>query len=172
MLITLPPIVTDRLDRLDQLRKPLIVRAITLILCFCLFLIGLHVSSLVASRQGQLADTSTGTANMARALASHAERSIKTGEAILGELVERAEFEQLGSVDTARLHTRMQDLVASTPEIQELFVYAADGTRLVTSCRRCCPAVTPTANFSATTSSTPAGNCTSANRSEAARAAS
>lgn len=133
MLITSPPIVTAPLARLDQLRKPLIVRAITLILCFCLFLIALHVSSLVASRQGQLADTSTGTANMARALASHAERSIKMGEAILGELVERAEFEQLGSEDMARLHTRMQDLAASTPEIQELFVYAADGTRLVTS---------------------------------------
>jgi diguanylate cyclase (GGDEF)-like protein len=133
MLITTPSTGGDHLDHLDQLRKPLIVRAITLILCFCLFLIALHVSSLVASRQGQLGDTATGTANMARALASHAERSIKMGEAILGELVERTEYGQLDSEETARLQARMRHLAASTPEIQEVFVYAADGTRVVTS---------------------------------------
>jgi diguanylate cyclase (GGDEF)-like protein len=130
MLITTPP---TRIEHLDQLRKPLIVRAIALIVFFCLLLIALHVSSLVVSRQGQLDDTATGTANMARALASHAERSIKMGGAILGELVERIEYQQLDSTEMARLHVRMRDLAASTPEIQELFVYGADGRRVVTS---------------------------------------
>jgi diguanylate cyclase (GGDEF)-like protein len=121
------------IDRLDQLRKPLVLRAIALVLCFCVLLLAFHVSSQVASYQGQLDDSATSTANMARALASHAERSIKIADAILGEMVERAEYEQLDNKETGRVHARLQAIVAATPEIQELFIYASDGTRVATS---------------------------------------
>jgi len=126
---TTPPVFRH----LDQIRKPLVVRAIGLVLGFCILLLALHLSSQLTSRQGQLDDTATSTANMARALASHAERSIKMGETILGEMVERAEYEQFDESETARLHARLQAVAAATPEIQELFIYAADGRRLVTS---------------------------------------
>lgn len=121
------------LDRLDKMRQPLVWRTVALICGFCILLAGLSVSSLVALREGELSDTAQSTANMARALASHAERSLKLGDAILAEMVERVEHDARDVSALERQHARLQDIVASTHEIQEAFVYGADGTRLVTS---------------------------------------
>jgi diguanylate cyclase (GGDEF)-like protein len=121
------------IDLLDQIRKPVIPRAIALIVCFCVLLLLIHVASMLSSRRGQLDDTATSTANMARALASQAERSIKMAESILNEMVERAEYGPLDDKDTTRLHARLESIVAATPEIQELFIYDRAGQRLVTS---------------------------------------
>jgi diguanylate cyclase (GGDEF)-like protein len=125
--------VSPTIDRLDLLKRPVILRAIALILSFCLLLLGVHVTSIVAAHRGQLQDTATNTANMARVLASHAERTIKMGEAVLGEMVERAEYERFDSKETARLHARLQAVADTTPEIQELFIYDREGRRIVTS---------------------------------------
>jgi diguanylate cyclase (GGDEF)-like protein len=125
--------VSPTIDRLELLKRPVILRAIALILSFCLLLLGVHVTSIVAAHRGQLQDTATNTANMARVLASHAERTIKMGEAVLGEMVERAEYERLDSEETVRLHARLQAVADSTPEIQELFIYDREGRRIVTS---------------------------------------
>lgn len=129
----MPPTPASVLEHLDRQRKPVVLRSALAIACFCLFVIGVHVWSLWASRLAELESTATTTANMARALASHAERSIKIADGILGELVERAEHGELAPQDGARLHARMRHIAASSPEIQELFVYGADGRRLATS---------------------------------------
>jgi diguanylate cyclase (GGDEF)-like protein len=100
---------------------------------FCALLAGLNISSLIELHEGELSDTAQSTANMARALASHAERSIKVGDGILSEMVERAEHDAHDDAAVGRQHARLKDIVASTPEIQETFIYDADGTRLVTS---------------------------------------
>ncbi|WP_332876466.1 sensor domain-containing diguanylate cyclase [Massilia sp. S19_KUP03_FR1] len=121
------------IDQLDQLRRPMIKRTIILIGCFCFVLVGLNVWGLVATYRGQLQDTAIRTGNMARALASHAERSLKVGDAILGEMVERAERVQAVPEARAHLQGRLRNIAAATPEIQELFLYAPDGARLVTS---------------------------------------
>jgi len=127
----IPPL--SSLDRLDQLRQPLVRRTVALIVCFCLVLIGLDISSLKASRSGQLDDTGQSTANMARALASHAERSMKIGDLVLGEMVERAEHDARDGASLARLHARLGEIVATSPEISQAFVYTTDGLRLATS---------------------------------------
>jgi diguanylate cyclase (GGDEF)-like protein len=124
---------SSTIERLDLLKRPVILRAIALIICFCLLLLGVHITSIVGAHRGQLHDTATNTANMARVLASHAERTIKMGEAVLGEMVERAEYESLDSQETVRLHARLQAVADTTPEIQELFIYDRDGKRIVTS---------------------------------------
>jgi diguanylate cyclase (GGDEF)-like protein len=100
---------------------------------FCLLLIGLHAWSLWASRQHQLAQSAINTANMARALASQAERSIKVGDAALAEVVERVEHDGLDGAAGERMHKRLQAFVANSPELQEAFVYGADGARLASS---------------------------------------
>lgn len=133
------PIKPSSIDLLDEIRKPVIPRAIALIVAFCLLLVVVHVTSMLSARQGELSDTETSTANMARALASHAERSIKMAESILDEMVERAEFAEPDNKETVRLHARLAAIVAATPEIQELFIYDADGNRLVTSLPRTLP---------------------------------
>jgi predicted negative regulator of RcsB-dependent stress response len=81
------------LHRLTQIRRPLIARSIALLTAFCVMLVGIHGWSLWAAHQGQLAETTASTANMARALAAQAETSFKIADAILGETVERVEHD-------------------------------------------------------------------------------
>jgi len=127
----------SHIDRLDQMCKPMVKRTITLIGGISLLLVCLHLWSLFAARQAEIDGTATSTANMARALASHAERTIELGDAVLDEMVERTENGELaGSVhgtSTAHLHARLTHIATVTPQIQELFIYGADGERLATS---------------------------------------
>jgi diguanylate cyclase (GGDEF)-like protein len=125
-----------RLQRLDQMRKPLVTRSIVLLVGFCLFLVGLHGWSLWAARQHQIEQTGVNTANMARALASQAESSIKLGDAALAEIVERYQHDGLDGAAGERMNARLRNIVDHTPELQEAFVYGADGARLASSLPR------------------------------------
>lgn len=129
----MPDFAQPAIDRLDRLCKPLVVRSIILIVTVCLVLVALHVWSLLAARQAEIDNTGTSTANMARALASHAERSLALGEAILDEMVARAESGQAGGPADAELHARLGHIASVTPQIQELFIYGPQGERLATS---------------------------------------
>jgi hypothetical protein len=122
-----------RLQRLDQMRQPLVTRAILLLAGFCLLLVSLHGWSLWTARQHQLEQTGVNTANMARALASQAESSIKLGDAALSEIVERYQHDGLDGAAGERMNTRLRNIVTHTPELQEAFVYGADGSRLASS---------------------------------------
>ncbi|QJE01840.1 diguanylate cyclase [Massilia forsythiae] len=124
---------SSAIDHLDRQRKPLVMRSAALIAGFCLLLLGLHFWSLMVSRQEQLDETATSTANMARALASQAERSLKVGDLILGEMVERIEQGKPEADAEQHLHARLAAIVKAAPEIQELFLYGADGLRIATS---------------------------------------
>ena len=128
----MPDFAQHAIDHLEQLRKPLVKRSLVLIVSVCLLLVGLHVWSLLASRLAEIVNTGTSTANMARALASHAERTIDLGDAILDEMVTRAESGETGTPGAA-LHARLVHIASVTPQIQELFVYGDDGKRLATS---------------------------------------
>jgi len=124
---------TSSLQRLDDQRKPMVTRAVFLLACFCLVLLGLHAWSLWNGRQGDLRDSATSTANMARALASHAERSLNVTDSVLAEMVERVEHDGPDHLDSERMHTRLAHITGHRLEIQELFVYDADGMRRATS---------------------------------------
>jgi diguanylate cyclase (GGDEF)-like protein len=132
-----------RLQSLDEQRKPMVMRSIFLLACFCLMLVGLHAWSLWISRQGELAVSATSTTNMARALASHAERSLNIADSVLTELVERVDQDGKDHFDIERMHARMARITSNSLEIQELFVYGADGMRLATSL----PTVLPGSNM-------------------------
>ena len=133
-LMSLNNVHTDRrLQRLDQMRKPLVTRSIALLVGFCLFLVALHGWSLWTARRQQLEQTGVNTANMARALASQAESSIKLGDAALAEIVERYQHDGLEGNAGDRLNARLRQIIDHTPELQEAFVYGADGARLATS---------------------------------------
>ena len=130
---TSPDPNASRLQHLDAQRTPMALRSIILMTCFCLLLVGLHGWSLWTSRQGELQENAISTANMARALASHAERSLNVADAVLAELVERAQEDGLDRLDGERMHERMAAIARRSVEIQELFVYGADGRRLASS---------------------------------------
>jgi len=107
------------IDRLDRLRKPLVVRSVVLIVSVCLLLVGLHAWSLLAARQAEIDNTGASTANMARALASHAERTIDLGDAILDEMTARAGPARRVAAEDAGLHARLAHIGSVTPQIQE-----------------------------------------------------
>lgn len=127
----------SHIDRLDQLCRPMVKRTILLIGGISLLLIALHLWSLFAARQAEIDGTGVSTANMARALASHAERTVELGDAVLDEMVERAENGESAGPPASgaahHLHARLTHIAAVTPQIQELFIYAANGDRLATS---------------------------------------
>lgn len=111
----------------------MVLRLIILLGCFCLMLVGLHAWTLWMSRQDELSDSATSTANMARALTSHAERSFKIADSVLAEIVERVDQDGFVRLDGNRMHARMERITNNSAEIQELFVYDAGGMRLATS---------------------------------------
>ena len=124
---------TLQLQRLDKQQKPMVMRAVSLLACFCLMLVGLHAWSLWNAREAELDSSAVSTANMARALASHAERSLNIADSVLAQMVAQIEQYDLGRLDSERMHAHMAGITRDRPEIQELFVYGADGVRLATS---------------------------------------
>lgn len=127
------PAQHSAIERLARLRKPLVTRAIALIVTVCFLLVAFHAWSLLASREAEIASTGTSTANMARALASHAERTIALGDAILDEMVTRARGGEARKAVDAPLHARLHHIASVTPQIQELFIYDENGDRVASS---------------------------------------
>ncbi len=125
--------IQPRLSALKQQRRPLVALAVGLLACFCLLVVGVQVWSVLHARDVALRDSVSDTGNMARALASHAQASIKLGDAALSELVERIERDGLSGPAAARLRARMMTLTHDVDELHGLFVYAADGAWLVSS---------------------------------------
>ena len=122
-----------RLSELKQQRRPLLALAIALLTCFCLIVIGVQVWSVLHAREIALRNSEVATANMARALASHAATSIKLGDAVLSEIVGRIERDGLGARQGESLRARMVEVQRSVDELHGLFVYAPDGKWLLSS---------------------------------------
>jgi diguanylate cyclase (GGDEF)-like protein len=126
----MPQSSTQHLKHLNQIRRPVVGRSIALLTAFCLLLVGVLGWSLWTAHQDQLDETAATTANMALALATQAETSFKLADAILAETVERVERDGVEGGAGTRLHERLVRIVASTAEVQGVFVYDADGSWL------------------------------------------
>ena len=116
--------------------RPLARLAVALVSCFCLLLACLQGWSAWRAYRAELEDGRVETANMARALASHAQTSIKLGDAVLAEMVERVEHDGMGDAATARLTGRLRDITREVGELHGLFVYGPDGRWLTSSLPR------------------------------------
>jgi diguanylate cyclase (GGDEF)-like protein len=117
-------------------RRPLVALVVGLLMLFCLLLAGLQGWSAWHAYQAQLEDSRVVTANMARALASHAETSIRLGDAVLSEMVERVEHDGLSDAATEHLTKRLQDITRNAGELHGLFVYGPDGKWITSSLPR------------------------------------
>jgi diguanylate cyclase (GGDEF)-like protein len=121
---------------LDGARRPLVALAVGLLSCFCLLLAGLEAWSAWHAYRAELENSRVATANMARALASHAETSIKLGDTVLAEMVERIEHDGLGDGATVRLTRRLREVADNVGEVHGVFVYGPDGKWLTSSLPR------------------------------------
>jgi diguanylate cyclase (GGDEF)-like protein len=130
------PDTQPRISELKQQRRPVVALTIALLTCFCLLMIGVQVWSVLHARDAALRDAGVATANMARALASHAQTSIKLGDAVLAEIGERMQRKEQNADELERLRRRMMELTRDVNELHGLFVYAADGRWVVSSLPR------------------------------------
>ena len=122
-----------RLSVLSRQRRPVLALAVALLSCFFLLLAGVQAWSIWNARAVEIESSRIATSNMARALASHAETSIKLADAALAEMVERVERDGLGEPELAHLRARLMDTTRRIGELHGLFVYAPDGRWLVSS---------------------------------------
>ncbi|MBP0590860.1 response regulator [Paraburkholderia sp. LEh10] len=103
------------------------------IVIVCALLIGSDVLRSVESRQDQMEEMSVATANLARAMAQHADDTIKQADTTLVDIVERVEHDGTGPAALDRLHQLFVQRVAGLPQLNGLFLYDRDGNWLANS---------------------------------------
>ncbi|WP_051971286.1 GGDEF domain-containing protein [Massilia sp. 9096] len=121
-----------KLTRLDRQRRPVVLRLVVFMVCFCLLIVGLQSWNLWQSRQAELDETAVSTTNMARALAAQAESAFKVGDAVLDEIVERVEHDGSTGAAGERIHYRMADIVRTTPGVHGVLVFGSKGDWRIT----------------------------------------
>lgn len=99
----------------------------------CLSLIAVDVWRSLIAREARVQEIQRLTSNVGRAMAQHADDTIKAADTSLADLVERIETDGLGAPALARLHRQMQAQVANLPQLAGLFVYDQRGQWLVNS---------------------------------------
>jgi len=111
----------------------MIAAAVTFVVLVCLSLTAEFIWSRCNAHHVQLREKQVATSNMARALAQHAENTVKVADTVLLGVVERLETDGTGAASLARLHKLLRARVAGLPLLHGLFVFDGDGRQLVTS---------------------------------------
>jgi diguanylate cyclase (GGDEF)-like protein len=120
-------------SQLDDRKRSLTVAAVSFVVLVCLSLTAEFVWSRWSARHEQLREKQTATSNMARALAQHAESTVKVADTVLRGVVERLETDGTSAASLARLHKFLRARAAELPLLHGLFVFDADGRQLVNS---------------------------------------
>ena len=108
------------------------LKAILFVALVCLSLLGTGVWAIWKSHATDLQDAATVTTNMARALAQHADDTLRAADTILVGLVERLETEDMASASLPRIKKMLQLSVAELPSLHGMFVYDEAGRAIVT----------------------------------------
>jgi diguanylate cyclase (GGDEF)-like protein len=99
----------------------------------CVALISLDGWRTWEDRKIQLRESEVSTSNMARALAQHADDTIKQADTLLIGLVERLRVDGSRPEAMERMHQLLMRRVGELPQLQGIFVFDKDGHWLVTS---------------------------------------
>jgi diguanylate cyclase len=85
------------------------------------------------SYRQDFADARVNTANLALAVAQHAQDVVKQADQILYAMVERVEWDGDSPEQLARIHRMLNQQVAAMPQLHGLFIYGANGQWLASS---------------------------------------
>ncbi|WP_019142824.1 GGDEF domain-containing protein [Noviherbaspirillum massiliense] len=118
---------------LDGKKRPILARAVAFVILVCVSLVAVEAWTSWRARDNWLRETASITSNMARALAQHADDTIRTADTILVGLVDRLEVEGMDAASLGRLHSFLRLQVAQLPQLHGLFVYDESGRWLVNS---------------------------------------
>ena len=110
----------------------MIVKATIFVILVCLSLVLVDGWRTYSARISEMKLAETATTNLARALAQHAEDTIKGADTALIGLIERLEVDGL-SASRERLHALLMMHVAELPQLHGMFVYDANGNWVVNS---------------------------------------
>lgn len=86
-----------------------------------------------AARKSQLQEAEVSTANMARAIAQHADDTIKAADTALLGIVERIEADGISPLAIERIHKLLVRRTAELTQLKGLFVYDENGRWVVNS---------------------------------------
>lgn len=107
--------------------------AFVAIVCGCLILIDGWSSW--SARSVQLKEMGAATSNLARAMAQHADHTIKEADTALIGIVERTENDGIGPVAIERLQRFLEIQVTELPQLNGLFIYDENGGWIANSKR-------------------------------------
>jgi PAS domain S-box-containing protein len=125
----LPPLSSPPQSR----NRSIIARAVAFVVLVCISLIAVEGWSRWNARAVQLREKRIATSNMARALAQHAENSIKAADTVLIGIVERLEAADTDAAAVDRMKKLLVLHVAELPLLHGLFVFGEDGRQIVKS---------------------------------------
>jgi diguanylate cyclase (GGDEF)-like protein len=131
LLNDLPP----QPSQLDIKKRPIMVPAVAFVVLVCTSLIAEVGWSRWNARALQLSEKRIATSNMTRALAQHAETTVKAADTVLVGMVERMQADGRGAAYLERLQQLMMLRVAELPLLHGLFVVDEDGRQLANSQR-------------------------------------
>ena len=109
------------------------VKAILFVLIVCLSMVGMGAWSIWKSHKTDLHVATTATSNMTRALAQHADDTIRAADSILLDLVERLETDAMTDATLPRMKKLLQLSVSGLPSLNGIFVYDQEGNWIVNS---------------------------------------
>ncbi|MFZ6658109.1 sensor domain-containing diguanylate cyclase [Undibacterium sp. TJN19] len=107
--------------------------AVGFVVLVCLSLIFIDGWRSWAARKNQLREMEISTSNMARAIAQHADDTIKSADTALIGLTERIQADGIAPAALVRLHNLLVRRVAELPQLNGLFIYDENGRWLVNS---------------------------------------
>jgi diguanylate cyclase (GGDEF)-like protein len=116
-------------SQLDARQRPITAAAVAFVVLVCLSLTAEFVWSSWNARHAQLREKQTATSNMARALAQHAENTVKVADTVLLGVVERLETDGTGVAALARLRRLLG--ATELPMLYGVFMFDADGRQLL-----------------------------------------
>ncbi|MEM5345986.1 response regulator [Paraburkholderia azotifigens] len=114
-------------------RVSLPIRVTLFIVIVCALLIGSDVWRSATSRRDQMEEMSVATANLARAMAQHADDTIRQADTTLVDVVERVEHDGVSPAALERLHRLFIQRAAELPQLDGLYLYDRDGNWLANS---------------------------------------
>lgn len=131
-----PLSIQRQLQSLSDKKRPAarLVAALLFLSCFLVCVMtGWEIWSL---RRDMLREAEVSTTNMSRALALHAETTMKVADLVLEDMVERAERDGLASASGERLRRHLEHMAGKARELHGLFIYDARGAWIATSLGR------------------------------------
>jgi diguanylate cyclase (GGDEF)-like protein len=131
-----PLSIQQQLQSLSDKKRPAARLVSALLILSCCLVCLLAGSEIWSSHQETLREAEVSTSNMARALALHAETTMKVADVVLEDMVERAEREGPGGASAQRWRTHLEHMARKAPGLHGLFIYDMRGEWVATSLGR------------------------------------